>query len=113
MLSITVEAVDIGQTASPGMDLVEMQEVGHDAVNVPTFPVLFVEIVKCKCAVECILSWELGHEEQVKLVEDDDMQIDEDVVMDLRIGVCDFMLEVVCLALDVLDVRQCSQVMSS
>jgi hypothetical protein len=84
------------------MDLVETWEVGHDAVNVPTFPVLFVEIVKCKCAVKCILLQELDREEKVKLAEDDDLWIDEDMVMDLRIGVCNFMLEVVCLALDVL-----------
>lgn len=99
MLSVTVEPVDIEQTASPEMDLVETREVGRDAVDVPTFPVLFVEIVR---AVECILPRELGREQEVKLAEDDDMRIDEDVVVDLRIGVCDFTLEVVCLALDVL-----------
>ena len=95
-----MEVVDIGQTASPEMDLVETREVGHDAVDVPNFPVLFVEIVKGKRAVECILLRELGREEEVKLAEDDDMRID--VVVDLRIGVCDFTLEVVCLGLDVL-----------
>ena len=98
-MSVTVEPVDIEQTASPEMDLVETREVGRDAVDVPTFPVLFVEIVR---AVECILPRELGREQEVKLAEDDDMRIDEDVVVDLRIGVCDFTLEVVCLALDVL-----------
>ena len=54
----------------------EMQEAGCDAVDVPTFPVLLVEIVKCKCAVECVLPWELGCKEEVKLAKDGNMQID-------------------------------------
>jgi len=84
------------------MDLAETREAGCDAVDVPTFPVLFIEIVKCERAVECVLPQELGREKEVKLAEDGDMRIDEEVVMDLRIGVCDFTLKVVCLALDVL-----------
>ena len=60
VLSVAVEALDIRQTAPPEMDLVETREVGHDAVNVPAFPVLFVEIVKCERAVECVLPRELG-----------------------------------------------------
>ena len=63
---------------------------------------MFVEIVKYKRAVECVLPRELGREKGVKLAENGDMRIDDDVVMDLRIGVWDFTLEVVCLALDVL-----------
>ena len=41
MLSVTMEAVDIGRTAPPEMDPVEMREAGHasDAVDVPAFPV--------------------------------------------------------------------------
>ena len=41
MLSVAMEAVDIGQTAPPEMDPVEMREAGHasDAVDVPAFPV--------------------------------------------------------------------------
>ena len=54
-----------------------MQEAGCDAVDVPTFPVLFVEIVKCKRAVECVLPRELGCKEEVKLAEDGNMQIDD------------------------------------
>jgi len=100
VLSVAVEAVDIGRTAPPEMDLVETREVGRDVVDVPTFPVLFVEIVKRERAVECVLPRELGREEEVKLAEDGDMRIDEDVVVDLRTGVWDFTLEVVCLALD-------------
>jgi hypothetical protein len=100
VLSVAVEAVDIGRTAPPEMDLVETREVGRDAVDVPAFPVLFVEIVKRERAVECVLPRELGREEEVKLAEDGDVRIDEDVVVDLRIGVWDFTLEVVCLALD-------------
>ena len=100
VLSVAVEVVDIGRTASPEMDLVETREAGRNAVDVPTFPVLFIEIVKCERAVECVLSRELGRKEEVKLAEDGDMRIDEDVVVDLRIGIWDFMLEVVCLALD-------------
>ena len=84
----------------PEMDLAETREAGCDAVDVPTFPVLFIEIVKCERAVECVLPRELGREEEVKLAEDGDMRIDEDVVVDLRTGVWDFTLEVVCLALD-------------
>ena len=56
-----------------------MQEAGCDAVDVPTFPVLFVEIVKCKHAVECVLPWELGCKEEVKLAKDGNMQIDDRV----------------------------------
>ena len=49
-----------------------------------------------ECAVEWVLLWELGHEEEVKLAKDGNMWIDKDMVMDLQIGVWDFMLEVVC-----------------
>jgi hypothetical protein len=100
VLSVAVEAVDIGRTAPPEMDRVETREVGRDAVDVPAFPVLFVEIVKRERAVECVLPRELGREEEVKLAEDGDVRIDEDVVADFRIGVWDFTLEVVYLALD-------------
>lgn len=54
-----------------------MQEAGCDAVDVPTFPVLFVEIVKCKHAVECVLLREQGCKEEVKLAKDGNMQIDD------------------------------------
>ena len=100
VLSVAVEAVDIGRTAPPEMDRAETREVGRDAVDVPAFPVLFVEIVKRERAVECVLPRELGREEEVKLAEDGDVRIDDDVVVDLRIGVWDFTLGVVCLTLD-------------
>ena len=55
VFSVAVEAVDIGRAAPPEMDLVETREVGRDAIDVPAFPVLFVEIVKRERAVECLL----------------------------------------------------------
>jgi hypothetical protein len=51
-------------------------------------------------AVECVLPRELGREEEVKLAEDGDVRIDDDVVVDLRIGVWDFILGEVELTLD-------------
>jgi hypothetical protein len=78
------------------MDRVETREVGRDAVDVPglrvrfVLPVLFVETVKRENAVECILPRELGREDEVKLAEDGDVRIDDEVVVDLRTGVWDF-----------------------
>ena len=84
VFSVAVEAVDI---ARPEMDRVETREVGREAVDVPAFPVLFVEMVKRERAVECVLPRELGREEEVKLAEDGDVQIDDDVAADLQIGI--------------------------
>jgi hypothetical protein len=92
VLSVAVEVVDIGRAAPPEMDRVETREVGRDAVDVPAFPVLFVEMVKRERAVECVLPRELGREEEVKLAEDGDVRIDDDVAADLRIGVWDLTL---------------------
>jgi hypothetical protein len=87
VFSVAVEAVDIGGAAPPEMDRVETREVGREAVDVPAFPILFVEMVKRERAVECVLPRELGPEEEVKLAEDGDVRIDDDVAADLRIGV--------------------------
>ena len=66
VFSVAVEAVDIGRAAPLEMDFVETREVGRDAIDVPAFPILFVEIVKREPAVECVLLRELGREEEVK-----------------------------------------------
>jgi hypothetical protein len=76
VLSVAVEAVEFGRTAPPEMDLVETREVGRDEVDVPAFPVLFVEIVKRERTVECVLPRELGREEEVKLAEDGNVRIE-------------------------------------
>jgi hypothetical protein len=55
------------------MGLVEMQEVGHDAVN---FQFLFIEIVKRE-RVEYVLPQELGGEEEAKLVENGDVWMNQ------------------------------------
>ena len=87
VFSTAEEAVDIGRASSLEIDCVEMREVGHDAVNAPAFPALFVERINRERAVECILPRGLGREEEVKLADDGDMRIDDDVVVGLRIGV--------------------------
>lgn len=101
VVSVAVEAVDIGRAPPPPeMDLVETREVGREAVDAPAFPVLLVETVKRERAVECVLPRELGREEEVKLAEDGVVRMDDDVVVvvDLRIGV--FTLGVADLTLD-------------
>ena len=87
VFSVAVEAVDIGRVPPPEMDRVETREVGRDTIEVPAFPVLFVEIVKRERAVECVLPRELGREEEVKLAEEGDVRMDDEVVVDLRMGV--------------------------
>ena len=87
VFSVAVEAVDIGRVPPPEMDRVETREVGRDTIEVPALPVLFVEIVKRERAVECVLPRELGREEEVKLAEEGDVRMDDEVVVDLRMGV--------------------------
>jgi hypothetical protein len=70
------------------MDRVGTREVGRDAVNVPPLPSFGHRNGQPQTCVECVLLRELSQEEEVKLAEEDgDVRIDDDVVVDLRIGV--------------------------